>query len=127
MHARVSTYDGEADELVKGFDSVTGALEDLDGFSKAYFLVDRAGGRGISITLWESEDALNASVERANQMREEATDQAGASIRSVDHYEVALTVGYLGCSPYGSTVRERANHAGDASTEDTPLPLHDDG
>ena len=25
MHARVSTYDGEADELVKGFDSVTGA------------------------------------------------------------------------------------------------------
>jgi heme-degrading monooxygenase HmoA len=93
MHARVSTYNGEADELVKGFDSVRSALEELDGFSKAYFLVDRAGGRGISITLWESEDALNASVESANQMREEATDQAGASIQSVDHYEVALTVG----------------------------------
>ncbi len=93
MHARVSTYEGEADELVKGFDSVTGALEELDGFSKAYFLVDRPGGKGISITLWESEDALNASVERANQMRKEATDQAGASIQSVDHYEVALTVG----------------------------------
>ena len=30
----------------------------------------------MSITLWESEDALNASVERANQMRQEATDQA---------------------------------------------------
>ena len=93
MHARVSIYNGEADELVRGFDSVTGALEELDGFSKAYFLVDRPGGRGISITLWESEDALNASVERANQMRKEATDQAGASIQSVDHYEVALTVG----------------------------------
>lgn len=93
MHARVSTYEGEAEELVKGFDSVTGDLEQLDGFAKAYFLVDRAGGKGISITLWESEDALNASVERANQMREEATDRAGASIQSVDHYEVALTVG----------------------------------
>ena len=93
MHARVSTYEGEADELVNGFDSVTGALEELDGFSKAYFLVDRAGGRGMSITLWESEDALNASVERANQMRREATDQAAGSIDSVDHYEVALTVG----------------------------------
>ena len=93
MHARVSTYNGEADELVKGFDAVTGALGELDGFSKAYFLVDRPGGRGISITLWESEDALDASVERANQMRQEATDQAGASIQSVDHYEVALTVG----------------------------------
>lgn len=93
MHARVSTYDGKADELVKAFDSVTGALEQLDGFSKAYFLVDRPAGKAISITFWESEDALNASVERANQMREEATDQAGGSIESVDHYEVALTVG----------------------------------
>lgn len=85
MHARVSTYEGDADELVKGFDSVTGALEQLDGFSNAYFLVDRDGGKGMSITLWESEDALNASVERANQMREQATDQAGASITAVDH------------------------------------------
>jgi heme-degrading monooxygenase HmoA len=51
MHARVSTYEGEADELVKGFDSVTSALEELDGFSRAYFLVDRAAGRGMSITL----------------------------------------------------------------------------
>ncbi len=93
MHARVSTYKGEADELVKGFDSVTGPLEQMDGFSRAYFLVDRAAGTGMSITLWESEDALNASVERANQMREEATDKAGGSIESVDHYEVALTVG----------------------------------
>jgi heme-degrading monooxygenase HmoA len=93
MHARVSTYDGDPDQLVQGFDSVRGALGDMDGFSKAYFLVDRAGGRGMSITLWESEEALNASVERASQMREEATDQAGASIQSVDHYEVALTEG----------------------------------
>lgn len=93
MHARVSTYEGEADELVKAFDSVTGPLEKLEGFSKAYFLVDRDGGRGMSITLWESEDALVASVERANQMREQASEQAGASIQSVDHFEVALTVG----------------------------------
>ena len=93
MHARVSTYKGDADELVKGFDSVASQLEEVDGFSKAYFLVDRSGGTGMSITLWESEDALEASVERANQMREEASDQAGASIESVDHYEVGLTVG----------------------------------
>ena len=93
MHARVSTYEGDADELVKGFDSVTGALEEVDGFSGAYLLIDRNGNRGMSITLWESEDALNASVERANQMRQEATEQAGASIQSVDHYEVALRVG----------------------------------
>ena len=93
MHARVSTYAGQADELVKGFESVTGPLEHLEGFSKAYFLVDRAGGRGMSITLWESAEALEASAERASQMREQATDQAGASIQSVENFEVALTVG----------------------------------
>jgi heme-degrading monooxygenase HmoA len=93
MHARVSTYEGQADELVKGFASVAGPLEDLEGFSVAYFLVDREAGKGVSITLWESEDALAASAERANQMREKATDQAGATIRSVESFEVALTVG----------------------------------
>ena len=90
MHARVSTYEGEPDRLVQGFDSVRGALTEMDGFAAAYFLVDRDGGRGMSITLWDSEEALNTSVERADQMRQQATDQAGGSIRSVDHYEVAL-------------------------------------
>lgn len=93
MHARVSTYQGDPEQLVQGFDSVRGALAEIDGFSKAYFLVDRTGDKAISITLWESEDALNASVERANQMRKEATDQADASIQSVDHYEVAIVDG----------------------------------
>ena len=34
----------------------------------------------MSITMWESEEALNPSVERANQMREQTTDQADGSI-----------------------------------------------
>ena len=92
MHARVSTYVGDGDALVEGFEAVRAPLEELEGFSRAYFLVDRESGRGMSITMWESEDALNASVERANQMREQASGQAGASIEAVDSYEVALTV-----------------------------------
>lgn len=90
MHARVSTYSGDPEKLVQGFESVRGGLTELDGFSKAYFLVDREGGRAMSITLWDSEEALQASVERANQMRGEATEQAGGEIKSVDSYEVAI-------------------------------------
>ena len=93
MYARVSTFDGDADQLTLGLGAVAGGLAEMDGFNQALFLVDRNGGRGMSITLWESEGALNASVERANQMRQEATGQANASIGSVDHYEVVLTVG----------------------------------
>lgn len=96
MHARVSTFDGgDVDELVKGHESAWDArdLEGSNGFRKAYLLVDRASGRSIGITLWESEDAMNASEEQAEQIRAEATEPAGASTQSDDHYEVALTAG----------------------------------
>lgn len=90
MFARVSTYGGASDDLVAGFEGATDPLRQIEGFEGAYLLVDRAGGKAMSITLWESEQALEASVERANQLREEATSPAGISIESVDHYEVAI-------------------------------------
>jgi heme-degrading monooxygenase HmoA len=93
MVARVSTYSGDGDALVEGFSGQTEALEQVDGFEKAYFLVDREKGRAVSITFWSSESALQESAARADQMREEATGPSGASIDSVDSYEVAITVG----------------------------------
>jgi hypothetical protein len=39
------------------------------------------------MTLWESEDALRASEESADQVRRAA---AGDAVRDVDRYEVAL-------------------------------------
>ena len=90
MFARVSTYDKGDDALVDGFNSVTDQLREVDGFKGAYFLIDREGGKAMSVTLWESNDALEASVDRANQMRDEATSQADTSTVSVDHYEVAI-------------------------------------
>ena len=72
---------------------VTDPLEQMDGFSHAYFLVDRASGKGMSITIWESEQALSASVARADELRKQGTETGGASIESVEHYEIGLTVG----------------------------------
>ena len=95
MHARVSTYEGSADRLdegIRGFERTTDALRQLDGFEGAYLLVDRAAGRALSVTLWSSEEAVQASAERANQMRSEATSPAGITIESVDTYEVAMQV-----------------------------------
>ena len=90
MFARVGTYDQGGDEVVEGFQGQTDALRQLDGFKGAYFLVDREGGKAMTVTLWESREALEASAERAKQMRSEATGQAGASTVSVDTYEVAI-------------------------------------
>jgi heme-degrading monooxygenase HmoA len=77
--------------LREGFEAVTAELEQHEGFSHAYFLTNREHSRGISITLWNSEDALTASAERAHHMRTHATEPADASIESVESYEVVLT------------------------------------
>lgn len=94
MFARVSTYRaGDADKLLGGFQSVSGQLEEMDGFSHAYFLVDRASGKGMSLTLWESEQALTASAARADELRRQGSEVGGGSIESVEQYEVGMTVG----------------------------------
>ena len=90
MFARVGTYDKGGDEVVQGFQSQTDALQQVDGFKGAYFLVDRDGDKAMTVTLWESREALDASAERAQQMRDDATTQAQASTVSVDNYEVAI-------------------------------------
>jgi hypothetical protein len=93
MHARVSTYQtGDPDRLVEGLRSVTDELEGTDGFSHAYFMIDRESGRAMSITLWDSEEALNASARTADSLRKRGTEPSGTSIESVQHYEIPLTV-----------------------------------
>jgi heme-degrading monooxygenase HmoA len=92
MFARVSTYRGDGDRLLQGFADVTGPLEAIDGFSRAYFMVDRENGKGMSITVWESEEALNASAARADELRSQGAQAGGATIESVEHYEIGMTV-----------------------------------
>ena len=92
MHARVSTYRGDGDRLIEGFEGVSDALAAVDGFSHAYFMVDRSG-KGMSITIWESEDALLASVAKADELRRQGADAGGSEIESVEHYEIGMTVG----------------------------------
>ena len=90
MHARVSSYEGDVDSLVEGFRRQTDLVRQLDGFARAFLLVDRAGGRAVTVTLWDSQEALGASASRAAHLRDEASETAGATIGSVDSYEVAL-------------------------------------
>ena len=92
MHARLSTYEGQAGELSDGFNAQTAALEQLDGFKAAYFGVSDSG-KAFSLTVWETEEALEASAERAKQMRSDATQPSGAEIQSVEHFEITSTAG----------------------------------
>jgi heme-degrading monooxygenase HmoA len=95
MHARVSTIQGSTDQIDKGIDMVRDttvpAVKGIDGFKGLFSLVDRQTGKGLTITLWESEAALQASEEEANRLRREAAENLGATgAPTVERYEVAV-------------------------------------
>ncbi|HWO69829.1 MAG TPA: antibiotic biosynthesis monooxygenase [Actinomycetota bacterium] len=93
MYARVSTFLGPPGDLDRGVkeaqEEVVPKLRELQGCKGIYLLVDRASGRHVAITLWESEEALRATEERATQLRQSGGPQE--IILSVDRYEVAVS------------------------------------
>ena len=52
--------------------------------------MDRSSGKGIGVTLWDSEQAMADSREQANQLRQQAMEEAQGQIESVEEYEVAV-------------------------------------
>jgi hypothetical protein len=93
MHARVTSLAGSAADVDAGID---GFRTNVVPFARdhgrgAILLVDRQSGEAIAITLWEDEEALRASEERAIALRAEAADEMGATQQpTVGRYEVAV-------------------------------------
>lgn len=70
------------------------------GIPGVYLLVDRQSGKVLTITLWESEEALRSSEEEATQLRSEhsgqwdqvpTTQASGQEVAGVERYEVAIS------------------------------------
>ena len=98
MYARVTTLMASPDKLDEGIRSlkedILPAAKEIPGFVGAIQFVDRMSGKTIVATLWESEQARQASEERANQLRASALTAAGATNPpTVERYEVALMDG----------------------------------
>ena len=94
MFARVSTYTGTSDEIDEAIrqvrENVLPSVEQLDGYKGASFLVDRQNGKSLSVTLWESEEAMRTSEEAANSLRSEVADALGTQMVGVERYEVGV-------------------------------------
>lgn len=92
MHARMSTLQGspgQADDAIRQIDDqVIPAAKAMDGFSGLLALMDRDSGKMIAITFWESEEAMRASEEAANRLRESTASAADEEIVGVDRFEV---------------------------------------
>jgi heme-degrading monooxygenase HmoA len=92
MFARVSTYEGRPEQLDEmhheGVEHVLPALEMQDGFSGGMVLADRKSGKVIAMTLWESEQAMDATEEASQWLRIFSAESSGGTISSVERYEV---------------------------------------
>jgi heme-degrading monooxygenase HmoA len=92
--ARVSSLEGPPDHVDEGIrkarEETLPKVRELPGAKGVLALADRKSGRVKFITLWESEEALRASEEQANRLREQAAQSGGQQIARVDRYEVAI-------------------------------------
>ncbi|MGG8407239.1 hypothetical protein ACM614_11745 [Streptomyces sp. 12297] len=72
-------------------EAVVGQVRELPGFRGVYYLIDRASGTAVSLTLWEDEQAMRASEDHAARIREESARREGQQIVSVEHFEVGFS------------------------------------
>ena len=93
MHARATTVrvgQDAAEQAISQYRDALTTFRGMAGNQGAFLLVDRVSGRGIGVTLWESEEALLNSREQAEDLRRRAAEQAQGEIESVVEYEVAV-------------------------------------
>jgi len=92
VYARVATFEGDPSHLDEAISMVRGQVEagdappGLEG-SKMLMLVDRESGKGLGVTLFDSEEAMRRGDEALNAM-----NPPGESGRrtAVDFYEVPV-------------------------------------
>ncbi len=91
MYARVATFQGDPANLDEAISRVRGEVESgsppagLEG-AKMLMLVDRETGKGLGVTLFESEEAMRRGDEALNAM----TPGASSGRTSVEFFEVPV-------------------------------------
>jgi heme-degrading monooxygenase HmoA len=94
MHARVTTMEGTSERLDDGLrqirEDVVPQLQQQDGYKGFVVFDNRQSGKLIGFSLWESEQAMQASEEVANRTRRESAGVMDDTITGVERYEVAL-------------------------------------
>ena len=90
MYARVATFQGDPANVDQAIGNVRNQVEGdppkgLEGV-KMLMLVDRSSGKGLGITLFESEEAMRRGDEALNEMN----PGTSGSRTSVDFFEVPV-------------------------------------
>jgi heme-degrading monooxygenase HmoA len=94
VYARISTLEGSPEHIDEGLrhvrENVLPQIQQQEGFQGMVALADRQSGKTLGITFWESEEALKASEEAADRLREDSAEAMSDTIAGVERYEVGL-------------------------------------
>ena len=95
MFARTSTWSGSSEALQKWADNaineVMGFVRGLPGNAGVVFLIDRDSGTALTLTLWDSEDAAQATDQFAEQSRTATVAATGTELVARGSYEVVAS------------------------------------
>ncbi len=95
MYARVTVVQGSTEKIEQGVDSfntqVLPAAKGVDGYKAAFLLVDRKTGKGIGITMWDSEDARRRGGEAVDAARAATIEAMGGTVPPVEEFEVVAS------------------------------------
>jgi hypothetical protein len=93
--ARASRLEGSSDQIDEGVrhirNEIAPAAGEMPGWRGIVSLADRTNGRTLTITFWDGAESLEASEERATQLRNEAAAAFDETVTAVERYEVALS------------------------------------
>ncbi|MGE5130050.1 MAG: hypothetical protein ACM3IK_10490 [Sphingomonadaceae bacterium] len=91
MFARIGIWRGNAEDLerwvTRSRREVRPMVETLHGVKGAFWLLDREGAKALTITLWESAEAMRKSDERAATIQMGTSEASGARF-TTERYEI---------------------------------------
>ena len=90
MHARVMRVElGDVDRGISFVrDQIVPSARQQPGIVAAYWLADRANGRGLAVTIWESEDAMLAGDAAAREASRSEQKDGAVESAALELYEV---------------------------------------
>jgi heme-degrading monooxygenase HmoA len=90
MHARVMRVElGDVDRGASFVrERIVPSARQQPGIVAAYWLADRGSGRGLAVTIWESEDAMLAADAVARETARTEKEEGSVETAALELYEV---------------------------------------